>query len=159
MRVTQTIELDVSDDAGNPTVSVFDDDGTICTLTTPPYTCTRTPTGAAVGRATLLASAVDSDHRSTLGIVRVSVARLTADLTQRVRDRRVSGRLVLPAAVETALGCRGQVTVRRGRTTRRVAPKRNGTYTARLPRGRGRVSSPLRGQPDGGTGHLDSEAR
>ena len=73
----------MADDAGNPTVTLFDDDGTICSLPGPPYTCTWRPTGADVGRATLLASAVDSDNRSTLGIVRVKVARFEADLTRR----------------------------------------------------------------------------
>jgi hypothetical protein len=146
VRGSQAIELDVSDDAGNPTVWLFDDDGTICTLAAPPYACTWRPTGADVGRATLLASAVDSDHRSTLGIVRVTVARFTADLTRRVRGRRVSGRLVLPAAVERALGCRGSVTVRRARTTRTVALKRNCTYSARVGR-RGRVRARFGGNP------------
>jgi hypothetical protein len=146
VRATQAIELDVSDDAGSPTVTLFDDDGTICMRTAPPYTCTWTPTGADVGRATLLASAVDSDNRSTLGIVRVRVARFTADLTRRVRGRRVTGRLVLPAAVERALGCRGEVTVRRGRVRRTVALKRNCTYSARV-RGRGRVRARFAGNP------------
>ena len=147
VRGSQAIELDVFDDAGSPTVSVFDDDGTICALTGPPYTCTWRPTGADVGRATLLASAVDSDKRSTLGIVRVRVARFEADLTRRVRGRQVTGRLVLPAAVEKALGCRGEVTVRRGRKTRTVALKRNCSYAARLPKGRGKVRARFAGNP------------
>jgi hypothetical protein len=147
VRASQTIELDVSDDAGSPTVTVFDDDGTICALSGPLYSCTWYPTGADVGRATLLASAVDSDNRSTLGIVRVTVARFAADLTRRVRGRRVTGRLVLPASVEKSLGCRGEVTVRRGRATREVALKRNCIYTARLPRGRGRVRARFGGNP------------
>ncbi len=134
---SQVIELDVSDDAGPVTVSLFDDDGTICTVSAAPYSCTWTPTGADVGRATLLASAVDSEGRSTLGIVRVRVSRFAADLTARRRGRRVSGRLVLPAAVERSLGCRGDVTVRRGKVRRTVALKRNCTYSVRLPRGRG----------------------
>ena len=146
VRASQAIELDVADDAGNPTVTVFDDDGTICSLPGPPYSCTWRPTGADVGRATLLASAVDSDNRSTLGIVRVRVARFEADLTRRVRGRRVTGRLVLPAAVERALGCRGEVTVRRGRTTRTVALKRNCTYSARVSR-RGTVRARFAGNP------------
>ena len=100
-----------------------------------------------MGRATLLASAVDSDKRSTLGIVRVRVARFEADLTRRVRGRRVTGRLVLPAAVERALGCRGEVTVRRGRRTRTVALKRNCSYAARLPKGRGKVRARFAGNP------------
>jgi hypothetical protein len=73
------------------------------------------------------------------------VAKFEADLTRRVRRKRVTGRLVLPAAVEKALGCRGQVTVRRGRRTRKVALKRNCTYSARLPRGSGRVRARFAG--------------
>jgi hypothetical protein len=134
----QLVELDVSDDFGTPTVTVFDDDGTVCTLSAAPYSCTWSPTGADVGRATLLASAVDADNRSSLAAVRVRVARFKGALTARRKGRRVSGRLVLPAAVERALGCRGEVTVRRGRVRRTVALKRNCTYSVRLPRGRGR---------------------
>lgn len=135
---SQAVELEVSDDSGAPTVSVFDDDGTICTVSAPPYSCTWTPTGADVGRATLLASAVDADGRSTLGIVRVKVSRFEADLTARRKGRRVSGRLRLPRAVERSLGCRGEVTVRRRKVRRTVKLKRNCTYTVRLPRGRGK---------------------
>jgi hypothetical protein len=146
IKAAQTIELDVADDAGNPTVTVFDDDGQICALSGPPYNCTWRPSGADVGRATLLASAVDSDGRSTLGIVRVRVAKFEADLTRQVRGRRVTGRLVLPAAVGKRLGCRGEVTVRRGRTTKTVALKRNCTYSARVGR-RGRVRARFGGNP------------
>jgi hypothetical protein len=146
IKAAQAIELDVADDAGNPTVTVFDDDGQICALSGPPYNCTWRPSGADVGRATLLASAVDSDGRSTLGIVRVRVAKFEADLTRQVRGRRVTGRLVLPAAVGKRLGCRGEVTVRRGRTTKTVALKRNCTYSARVGR-RGRVRARFGGNP------------
>jgi Thrombospondin type 3 repeat/Bacterial Ig domain len=142
---SQLIELDVSDDFGRPTVTVFDDDGTICTLTGAPYSCTWNPTGADVGRATLLASAVDVDNRSSLASVRVRVARFKGDLTARRRGRQVSGRLVLPSAVEKALGCRGQVTVRRGKVRRTSALKRNCTYSVRLPRGSGRVRARFAG--------------
>lgn len=125
VRGSQTIELDVSDDAGPPTVSVFDDDGTICTVSAEPYACTWTPTGADVGRATLLASAVDSDHRSTLGI-----APLPGPGDRAARPR---------AAHDDA-----EPAVRvLGRAPARPRPD----------------SSPLRGQSDGGTGHLDSWAR
>ena len=142
---SQRIELEVFDDAGAPTVTVFDDDGTICTLRAAPYSCTWRPTGADVGRATLLASAVDSNNRSTLGIVRVRVARFEADLTRRVRGRRVSGRLVLPATVERGLGCKGKVTVRRKRVKRTVTLKRNCSYAVRLPQGRGKIRARFAG--------------
>ena len=147
VRTTQTIELDVADDAGAPAVSVFDDDGTICTLTAAPYTCTWRPTGADVGRATLLASAVDSDGVSTLGIVRVKVPRFKATLTQARKGRRVSGTLKLPAAVERSLGCRGEVTVRRGKVTRTDALSRTCAYSVRLPKGKGKVRARFGGNP------------
>lgn len=119
------IVLDVADDKGSPTVSVFDDDGTICVLRKAPYACTWTPTGADVGRATLLASAVDSAGLSTLGIVRVHVSRFAATLTKKARRSnrrlRVTGRLVLPGAVTRAQGCSGEVTVRVRKVTKRVA--------------------------------------
>ena len=124
-----------------------------------PYSCTWRPTGADVGRATLLASAVDSDNRSTLGIVRVSVARFRRDLTRRVRGRKVTGRLVLPAAVERALGCRGEVTVRRGPTTadgRAEAQLHLQPSGCRAARAR---AGALRGQLGRGARHLDSWAR
>jgi Bacterial Ig domain len=140
------IQLDVADDRGSPTVSVFDDDGTICVLRRAPYACTWTPTGADVGRATLLASAVDSAGLSTLGIVRVRVSRFTASLTQRQRHRkgvtRVTGRLVLPATVTRAQGCTGTVKVRLRKARRTATLTRRCTYSARLPfrPGRARVS-------------------
>jgi hypothetical protein len=139
------IVLDVADDRGAPTVTVFDDDGTICTLRRAPYACTWTPTGADVGRATLLASAVDAAGLSTLGIVRVRVSRFEASLTLRQRHRkgitRVSGRLVLPANVTRAQGCRGTVRIRLRKARRRATLTRRCTYSARLPfrPGRARV--------------------
>jgi hypothetical protein len=135
---SQLIELDVFDDFGTPTVTVFDDDGTVCTLRGAPYTCTWNPTGADVGRATLLASAVDADNRSSLASVRVRVARFKATLTRRVKGRKVTGKLRLPAAVERALGCAGEVTVRRGKVRRTTKLKRNCTYSVRLPPGKGK---------------------
>jgi thrombospondin type 3 repeat protein/Big-like domain-containing protein len=140
------IVLDVADDTGSPTVSVFDDDGTICVLRRAPYACTWTPTGDDVGRATLLASAVDSAGLSNLGIVRVRVERFEATLTQRQRHRRgstrVSGRLVLPATVTRAQGCSGTVRVRLRKARRAVALTRRCTYSAKLPfrAGHARVS-------------------
>jgi hypothetical protein len=141
------IVLDVADDRGAPVVSVFDDDGTICVLRAAPYACTWTPTGADVGRATLLASAVDAAGLSTLGIVRVRVNRFAASLTtpkakRSKRRLRVTGRLILPAVVTRAQGCTGNVTVRVRRVRRTVALTRRCTYAARLRvrTGRPRVS-------------------
>ncbi len=147
VRSAQVVDLEVSDDAGAPRVTVHDDDGTICTLTGEPYSCVWTPTGADVGRATLLASAVDSDGRSTLGIVRVNVSRFTATLTRKRSGRRVTGKLRLPAAVEPALGCKGTVTVRRGKAKRTASLKPNCTYSVRLPKASGAVKARFGGNP------------
>ena len=142
---SQLIELEVFDDFGTPTVTVFDDDGTVCALSGPPYSCTWHPTGADVGRATLLASAVDADRRSSLGSVRVRVAKFEADLTSKRRGRKVTGRLVLPQAVEKALGCQGEVTVRRKKVRRTVKLKRNCTFSVRLPPGKGKPKARFAG--------------
>ncbi len=142
---SQPIELEVFDDFGTPTVTVFDDDGTVCVLSGPPYSCTWHPTGADVGRATLLASAVDADRRSSLGSVRVRVAKFEADLTSKRRGRKVTGRLVLPQAVEKALGCQGEVTVRRKKVRRTVELKRNCTFSVRLPPGKGKPKARFAG--------------
>ena len=142
---SQPIELEVFDDFGTPTVTVFDDDGTVCVLSGPPYSCTWHPTGADVGRATLLASAVDADRRSSLGSVRVRVAKFEADLTSKRRGRKVTGRLVLPQAVEKALGCQGEVTVRRKKVRRTVELKRNCTFSVRLPPGEGKPKARFAG--------------
>jgi hypothetical protein len=142
---SQLIQLEVFDDFGAPTVTVFDDDGTVCALSGPPYSCTWHPTGADVGRATLLASAVDADRRSSLGSVRVRVAKFEADLTSKRRGRKVTGRLVLPQAVEKALGCQGEVTVRRKKVRRTVALKRNCTFSVRLPPGNGKPKARFAG--------------
>ena len=146
------------DDFGTPSVTVFDDDGTVCTLNGPPYSCTWQPTGADVGRATLLASAVDADRRSSLGSVRVRVAKFEADLTSKRRGRKVTGRLVLPQAVEKALGCQGEVTVRRKKVRRTVEAEAQlhvlGPPSAR----QGQAEGAVRGQLGGRTRHLDSTA-
>jgi hypothetical protein len=148
---SQRIELDVADDSGDPVVTVFDDDGTICVLRAAPWACTWKPTGADVGRATLLASAVDAGGLSSLAIVRVRVDRFAATLTRKVRRQRgatrVSGRLKLPGAVESALGCRGNVTVRVRRIRRTVALTRGCTYAARLPVRTGRPRVSFAGNP------------
>jgi hypothetical protein len=140
------VVLDVADDKGSPTVSVFDDDGTVCVLRAAPYTCTWTPTGDDVGRATLLASAVDSAGLSALGIVRVRVSRFAATLTKKAkrskRRLRVTGKLVLPGVVTRRQGCSGEVTVRVRKVTKRVPVTSSCRYFAvlKVRTGRPRVS-------------------
>jgi hypothetical protein len=143
---TVQIQLDAADDRGAPVVSVFDDDGTICVLRAAPYACTWTPTGADVGRATLLASAVDSGGLSSLAIVRVRVSRFDAKLTKKAKHRKrrttVTGKLVLPSVVTRAQGCSGNVTVRIKKKHKTVSLSRRCTYSAtlRVRTGKPRVS-------------------
>ena len=133
---TVRIELDAADDGGAPTVSVFDDDGTICVLQAAPYACSWTPTGADVGRATLLASAVDAGGLSSLAIVRVRVSRFAATLTKKAKHRKrrttVTGKLVLPRVVTRAQGCSGNVTVRIKKARKTVPLTSRCAYTAVL---------------------------
>jgi hypothetical protein len=148
---TVRIELEAADDHGLPEVNVFDDDGTICVLRAAPYACTWRPTGADVGRATLLASAVDSGGLSSLAIVRVRVNRFAAKVTKKAKRSggrlKVSGRLVLPAVVTRAQGCRGRVTVR-VRTARRTVPLTpRCTYSVRLKVRTGRPRVRFGGNP------------
>jgi hypothetical protein len=140
------IELDAADDSGSPNVSVFDDDGTICVLRAAPYACTWTPTGADVGRATLLASAVDAGGLSSLAIVRVRVSRFAATLTKKAKHRKrrttVTGKLVLPSVVTRAQGCSGKVTVKIKKARKTVPLTSRCAYTAvlRVRTGKPRVS-------------------
>jgi hypothetical protein len=130
------IELDAADDSGPPNVSVFDDDGTICVLRAAPYACTWTPTGADVGRATLLASAVDAGGLSSLAIVRVRVSRFAATLTKKAKRRKgrttITGKLVLPGVVTRAQGCSGKVTVKIKKARKTVPLTSRCAYTAVL---------------------------
>jgi hypothetical protein len=146
---TVRIELDAADDHGLPVVSVFDDDGTICVLRAAPYTCTWRPTAADVGRATLLASAVDSGGLSSLAIVRVRVSRFAAKLTKKAKRSggrlKVSGRLVLPPVVTRAQGCSGRVSVRVRTARRTVRLTRRCTYSVRLKVRTGRPRVRFRG--------------
>jgi hypothetical protein len=140
------IALDAADDRGSPTVSVFDDDGTICVLRARPYACTWKPTGADVGRATLLASAVDAGGLSSLAIVRVRVSRFAATLTKKATHRKrrttVTGKLVLPRVVTRAQGCHGTVTVRvrHAKKTARLTGRCAYRAVLRVRTGRPRVS-------------------
>src|SRR3954447_14786520 len=133
---TVRIELDAADDSGSPAGSVFDHDVTICVLQAAPYACSWTPTGADVGRATLLASAVDAGGLSSLAIVRVRVRRFAATLTKKAthgkRRTTVTGKLVLPSVVTRAQGCHGNVTVRIKKARKTVPLTSRCAYTTVL---------------------------
>ena len=141
-----TLSATASDDRGIARVDFLDDERTVCSDTTAPYTCDYRPQGDDVGRNTLVAIAVDTSGQTASAVRAVVVPRFVGRLSARTTPRRdttapyrftTTGRLTLPAAVTPAQGCRGTVTVqiKAGRTTvstRRVALRRNCTYRSRV---------------------------
>ena len=135
-----------ADDKGIAEVRFLDDERTVCTDTTAPYTCDYTPQGDDVGRNTLVVIAVDSAGQTASAVRAVVVPRFAARLSARTtpgRDRRApyrfttTGRLTLPAGVTAAQACRGTVTVqiKAGRKTvssRRVKLRPDCTYRSRV---------------------------
>ncbi|HEX8123645.1 MAG TPA: calcium-binding protein [Solirubrobacteraceae bacterium] len=131
-----------ADDRGIATVLFLDDDRLVCADDAAPFTCEHRPGAEDVGRNTLTAIAVDTAQQTASDRRLVVVPRFApADVTLRVSRRRVGGRVVLPAEVAAAVGCRGEVvvSVKRGaRTvTRRAQLKRDCTYAARIRTRRG----------------------
>jgi Ca2+-binding RTX toxin-like protein len=134
------------DDRGIAGVQFLDDERTVCSDTTAPYTCDYQPQGDDVGRNTLVAIAVDTAGQTASAIRAVSVGRFAGALSGRTspgRDRTApyrfttTGRLTLPAGVTPAQGCRGTVTVqfkagRKTVSTRRVRLRSNCTYRSRV---------------------------
>jgi len=141
-----TLSATASDDRGIARVDFLDDERTVCSDTSAPYTCDYRPQGDDVGRNTLVAIAVDSSGQTASAVRSVVVPRFAGRLSARTtpsRDTRApyrfttTGRLTLPAAVTPAQGCRGTVTVqiKAGRTTvstRRVRLRSNCTYRSRV---------------------------
>jgi hypothetical protein len=109
-----TMTATATDDRGIAQVLFIDDDRIVCADAEAPYTCAYSPRGEDVGRNTLVATAIDTAQQTASVTRAVRVDRFTPTLTASVtprRDRRAPfrfrtrGRLRLPAAVQTALGC------------------------------------------------------
>ena len=141
-----TLSATASDDKGIARVEFLDDERTVCSDTTAPYTCDYRPQGDDVGRNTLVAIAVDSAGQTASAVRSVVVPRFAGRLSARTTPRRdalapyrftTRGRLRLPAGVTPAQGCRGTVTVqikagRKTVSTRRVKLRSNCTYRSRV---------------------------
>ena len=141
-----TLSATASDDKGIARVEFLDDERTVCSDTTAPYTCDYRPQGDDVGRNTLVAIAVDSSGQTASAVRSVVVPRFAGRLSARTTPRRdrlapyrftTTGRLTLPAGVTPAQGCRGTVTVQikagsKTVSTRRVRLRSNCTYRSRV---------------------------
>jgi hypothetical protein len=141
-----TLSATASDDQGIARVEFLDDERTVCSDTTAPYTCDYRPQGDDVGRNTLVAIAVDSSGQTASAVRSVVVPRFAGRLSARTTPRRdaqapyrftTRGRLTLPTGVTPAQGCRGTVTVqikagRKTVSTRHVKLRSNCTYRSRV---------------------------
>ena len=142
-----TITATASDDRGVKHVVFLDDDRVVCTDDTAPYQCSYQPRGEDVNRNTLVAAAVDSGDQTAFATTTVLVPRFTARrLTVRTRPKRdatvpfrftTSGRLLLPAPVSPALGCKGTVSVqikagKKTVSTRRAKVSKTCRYRSRV---------------------------
>lgn len=148
VRATTTVSANATDDRGVRSVSFFDGERLICTDTTAPYACTYTARGDDVGRDTLFAVATDTADQTAAAFRAIRVNRFTpGSVTARTtpgRDRRApfrfltTGRVVLPSAVRSAVGCdEGVVAVRvkakrKTISTRRTTLKSNCTFASRV---------------------------
>ena len=135
-----------SDDKGIASVQFLDDERTLCSDTTAPYTCDYRPQGDDVGRNTLVAVAIDGSGQTASAVRAVVVPRFAGTLSARTTPRRdarapyrftTTGRLTLPSGVTPAQGCRGTITVqfkagRKTVSTRRVRLRSNCTYRSRV---------------------------
>ncbi len=140
------LSASASDDKGIARVDFLDDERTVCSDTTAPYTCDYRPQGDDVGRNTLVAIAVDTSGQTASAVRAVVVPRFVGRLSARTTPRRdttapyrftTRGRLTLPTAVTPAQGCRGTVTVqikagRKTVSTRRVKLRSDCTYRSRV---------------------------
>jgi Bacterial Ig domain/RTX calcium-binding nonapeptide repeat (4 copies) len=129
-----TLTADATDDRGIAAVMFLDDDRLVCSDDTAPYTCEHQPRGEDVGRNTITAIAVDTVQQTASDRRVVTVPRFApAGVTLRATPRRASGRVLLPAQVTPALGCRGTVSLKpRSGRARRVRVKPDCTFAARV---------------------------
>jgi Ca2+-binding RTX toxin-like protein len=141
-----TLTATATDDRGVARVLFVDEERTVCSDETAPYTCDYQPRGEDVGRNTLIAVAVDTANQTAFAARSVRVPRFRPGLSINVRPRTdrtlpfrftTTGRLTLPTGVTPALGCTGTVNVQiksRGNTisTRRAPVRPNCRYTSRV---------------------------
>jgi hypothetical protein len=151
------VNIAANDDRGVARVVLFSGSKQVGSDTTAPYQITYQPTGADIGKNTLIALAIDTSEQSATAVRDVTIGKFTPRSVSLsvtpARDRRAPyaftarGTVQRPAGVSVGQGCRSgsvRVDVTRGgrRVTRRtVKLTRACTYTAHIGvRGAGRLT-------------------
>jgi Ca2+-binding RTX toxin-like protein len=152
-----TVNIAANDDKGVARVVLFSGSKQVGSDATAPYQITYQPTGADIGKNTLIALAIDTSEQSATAVRDVTIGKFTPrSVSLSVtpsRDRAAPfafaarGTVLRPPGVSAAQGCRsGSVRVDVTRGGRRVARRtvkltRGCTYTARFGvRGTGRLT-------------------
>ena len=152
-----TVNIAANDDKGVARVVLFSGSKQVGSDATAPYEITYQPTGADIGRNTLVALAIDTSEQSASAVRDVTIGKFSPRSVSLAvtpaRDRSAPyaftarGTVQRPAGVSTAQGCRsGSVRVDVTRGGRRIARQtvkltRACTYTARVGvRGSGRLT-------------------
>ncbi|HEY6890056.1 MAG TPA: Ig-like domain-containing protein [Solirubrobacter sp.] len=128
-----TLEVDAGDAFGVQSVRFADDAHTLCTVSTPPFTCAYQPRPQDVGRNLLVAVVTDTAGQTATATRPVTVSRYEPAGVS-LRARRAGHRWVVTGKVSLPKGprCAGSVTVAAGRARRTVTLARDCTYRATL---------------------------
>jgi hypothetical protein len=115
-----SLAFNVNAAAGVKSIQVRLGDRVVCTVTAAPYACKVTPTGADVGKQTLVAVVTDNAGNTAVASTSVTVPKFAAKVSLAVKTskakggkktRTVTGTLKRPSGVTQAQGCKGKVTV------------------------------------------------
>jgi len=120
LKSTSTVDLGVTADNGVKSVQVRLGNRVVCTLTAAPYACKITPTGADVGKQTLVATVTDNAGNTAVTTSEVTVPKFKATVSVKVKagkakhgkkKRTITGTVKRPSGVTASQGCKGKVTV------------------------------------------------
>jgi hypothetical protein len=120
LRSAATVDLAVTADAGVKSVQVRLGNRVVCTLTAGPYSCKITPTGADVGKQSLVATVTDKKGNTAVTTSEVTVPKFKATISLKVKTgkakhgkkkRTITGTVKRPSGVKASQGCSGKVTV------------------------------------------------
>ena len=120
IKAATTVSLDVTAGAGVKSVQFRLGNRVLCTDTTAPYSCKITPTGADVGKQSLVATVTDNEGNTAVSTTSVTVPKFKAAVSLKVKSKKVAGgkkkrtitgTVKRPAGVTAAQGCKGKVTM------------------------------------------------
>jgi hypothetical protein len=120
IKAATTVNLDVTAGAGVKSVQLRLGNRVVCTVTAAPYSCKITPTGADVGKQSLVATVTDKAGTTAVATVSVTVPKFKPTVSLKIKSKKVAGgkkkrtitgTVKRPAGVTAAQGCKGKVTV------------------------------------------------